>query len=509
MIQIPTSGIKYIRVNRYDNNSQDIADNIRYARSIRVNHGANIRQYDILSAIVDPTDNGVYYLEVKPSYKGQPSGGTGLDAILVPAVNFDLDYNDYNALYSNANENQASRTKLVVERDALIGAPSNLLNIVERRERQAEIQDDFYEDTGLSNARFKGSRNVSTDINVFQSGDNAILQSPAVELTQEYFAYFEYIGGTSPEIVNKSAAQIKYLIGPNDVILDTSSDEAAVYLLNHNFESNKEVNVQLDDPDFGGKNMSILNGTQTVFKSGTSAIPILHNHAAAMPIDYANGDNTDKYSYFVILDSEVSGSRLYLNVSSGTWTANGTNWITGSSALFTSTVGGVDLYDTDFRQVGIGTAGNSGSIWDWTQSGELTEEEDYLLVPDTVDSVIVYNEATGYAGINNPYKILPNDRIIFHSQEYENWRVTYHILEVVKTASNIYLRVDRNVQSNQILENKFAIIRYVDNPKSVILNTNKPPGGTSGGIIKPKYVSPEAEDSIRATIKDMRQKGMI
>ena len=295
--QIPTSGVKYIRVNRYDNNSQDIADNIRYARTIRVNHGSNIRQYDILSAIIDPTDNGVYYLEVKPSYKGQPNGGTGLDAALVPAVEFDLEYNEYNALYSNANDNQFSRTKLIVERGTFEGAPSNLTNILQLRERAAEIQDDFYEDTGLVNARFAGSRNTSTDINVYQAGDNAILQQPAVELTQEYFAYFNYIGGTSPEIVNKSAASVKYLIGSDGTILDTASDEAAAYLLKYNFESGKEVIVQLDDVDFGGKNMSILNGTHTIYKGGTSAYPVLHNHAAAMPQAYA----TNKISIRILL----------------------------------------------------------------------------------------------------------------------------------------------------------------------------------------------------------------
>lgn len=502
---VPSPGIKYIRVNRYDNNSVDIANNIKYARHIRVDHGTNVRQYNIISAIVDPNDSGVYYLEVQAPYTGQPSGGTGLEAALVPNVNFDVSYSEYNALYSNANDNQVSRTKYIVERDTFDGVPSNLTNILTGFEQLAEIQDDLYTDSGLAGSRFKGSRNTSTDINIHTQGDGAIEQKPAVELTQDYFAYFKYIGGTSPEVPNKVAAEIKYLIGPSGSILDTNSDDIAQYLLQQNFLGGTEVQVLLDDPKFGGTDMSSLNGLKIVYRSGMSAIPIINNHAAAMPLDYAGDSNNNKYSSGIAMQHSVSGSTWFLDTSSTTlWSADGTDWIIGLDDLFKETVNSYDLLATgSYFQKGL-TYATSDYIDTWIDSGELLKGEDYSVAPP-----ILFTQATGYSEISVPYEIKPNDYITFQSAEYSNWRVVYQIIEIDKTATQLRLRLDRNVSNSQILRNKFSIIRLVGNPRSLILDINKPPGGTSGGIIKPKYVSKETEESIRKTISDMRQKGMI
>ena len=528
---IPQSGVKNIRINRYDNNGEDIATTIKYAKSIRVNHGSRVRQYDILSVILDPSANNVYYLEVKANFTSQPGGGSNKDVALVPSVEFDLEYNEYNALFSNANDNQASRTKYVVIRDTLAGAPTNTLNIVEQRERLAEIQDDLYTDVGLSNGRFRGSKNTSTDINVHQAGDGSIYQMPAVESTQDYFAYFKFIGGTSPEIPNKVAADIKYFIGPSGSIIDTKSDPNAFYLIKENFEQNTTVRVNLDDPKFSGTDMSSLNGLQEVFVSGMRSAPIVNNHFPTMPANIASGST--RYGTHIVYKNRDTDSLVAtdifttiasVNPFTSNLTTGSTYWITGSSDLTTSISGSVLYGNTDYYQVGVGISNfpYGGYFTDWVQTGELEEGQDYLkdVNIEGISIDVLFTDATGFNSIKDSFKINQYDYITFHSEPFENWRDTFQILEVNYNSSNneVYLRLNKpiivkTVNSRVVFQDhyndRFSITRYKDSPSLLTLDTDKPPGGTSGGIIKPKYVSAEAEKDIMNTISDMRQKGMI
>ena len=527
---IPTSGVQYIRVNRYDNNSEDLATSIKYARSIRVNHGSSIRQYDIKSVKLDPSANNVYYLEVKSKTTSQPASGTNLAAALVPAVDFELEYNEYNALFSNANDNQESRTRYVVNKDTLAGAPSNLSNILNKRERLAELQDDLYTDVGLANGRFEGSKNTSTDINIHQASDNSIDQMPAVELTQDYFAYFKFIGGTSPEIPNKVAADIKYFIGPSGSIIDTKSDPTAVHLLKENFEQNKTVTINLDDPKFGGTDMSSLNGEQIIAASGKRSAPITNNHFPTMPPYIASG-SINRYGARIVYRHKETDTLVATNIwntLSGVnpFTSNqatgSTYWITGSSDLTTSISGSVIYNNNDYRQVGVGILTANSYFNDWIATGELEQGQDYLenVNIEGISMDVLFTDATGFSSITNKLKINPYDFITFHSKVYPNWRDTFQILEVNYNTSNneVYLRLNKSIITTTIsskvvfqdhYNDRFSITRYKDSPTLLTLDTDKPPGGTSGGIIKPKYVSAEAEKDIMKTISDMRQKGMI
>ena len=528
-ISIPNSGIQYIRINRYDNNGEDIATTIKYAKSIRVNHGSRVRQYDIKSVILDPSANNVYYLEVTTNFTSQPGSGANKAVALVPAVEFDLEYNEYNALFSNANDNQQSRTRFVVNRDTMAGAPSNVLNIVNRREKLAEIQDDLYTDVGLANGRFEGSKNTSTDINVHLKSDKSIDQMPAVELTQDYFAYFKYIGGTSPEIPNKVAADIKYFIGPSGSIVDTKSDPNAFYLLKENFETLETVNVRLDDPKFGGTDMSSLNGNQTIVASGVYSAPITNNHHPAMPSYIASGSN--RYGARIVYKHKETDTLVATNIwntlsgvnpFTSTQATGSTYWITGSSDLTTSISGSVVYDNNDYRQVGVGILTANQYFNDWIATGELQEGQDYLesVQIEGISMDVLFTDATGYSSVRDKFKINQYDYITFHSKVFENWRDTFHILEVVHNSSSneVYIRLDKpiitktinsKVEFQDYRNDRFSITRYKDSSTLLTLDTDKPPGGTSGGIIKPKYVSKETEESIRKTISDMRQKGMI
>ena len=525
-------GVQTIRVNRYDNTGADIAGNIKYARTIRVDHNGTVRGYEIKSVALDPTDSSVYYIQVRADRTSQPGSGTGFTVALAPGANLDLDYHEYNALLGNADENVYARNKFKIKHDTLKGIPDNIDNILNKSEELAEVKDDMYSDTGLSNARYKGSKNTSTDINVYQAGDTAGFKSPAVEVTQDYYAYFNYIGGTSPELPNKVAADIKYLIGADGTVIDPKTDDDAISFIKENFQAGDSVIIELDDPKAFGNEMSALRGEFEIIDGGNAVIPITNTHFAALP-DYLVTSKVHKYllpsTHYVVYEHKDTQERKLRRVTNFTM-VDGEQWITGSYFLKNQD-GSTNLYSSgsDSKYVQIGLAGPTGTeipanpptlgdnlkAWITDFPEELVEGEDYVqdIEIDAISGLdLVLTDATGYNTIIDFHEIKPYDYILFQHQTIPNYRVRYQILEVVLDWSgtgSIKLKLDRAITDAEVYNNAYSIIRYKDTPTSVILNTNKPPGATSGGILKPKYVSEKAEESIKEALYDLRGKGMI
>ena len=55
----------------------------------------------------------------------------------------------------------------------------------------------------------------------------------------------------------------------------------------------------------------------------------------------------------------------------------------------------------------------------------------------------------------------------------------------------------------------FLVRRYVDNPANIILEVDKTAGGTSPGILKPQFLSRNAEDNIDTILEDLRRDSLI
>jgi len=78
------------------------------------------------------------------------------------------------------------------------------------------------------------------DPTVDNSGYGAL---PAAEKNQSYFAYFNGVGGTGPEIIDQTAYFIKYLIDVQGNIVTPQVNSTALLNLNQNFEVGKIANV--------------------------------------------------------------------------------------------------------------------------------------------------------------------------------------------------------------------------------------------------------------------------
>ena len=117
---------------------------------------------------------------------------------------------------------------------------------------------------------------------------------------------------------------------------------------------------------------------------------------------------------------------------------------------------------------------------------------------------------TGFFGIVNDFVLQPvdgttgtlGDEIRFEGTETQTYTVT-----AVSNTNPITITVDRDITATNL--DWFLVRRYVDNPANIILEVDKPAGGTSPGILKPQYLSKDAEDNIDTILENLRRDSLI
>jgi hypothetical protein len=113
-------------------------------------------------------------------------------------------------------------------------------------------------------------------------------------------------------------------------------------------------------------------------------------------------------------------------------------------------------------------------------------------------------EESGFTEIRYPFTIKEGDEIRFEATE----NFAYRINEVVREQPQLILKLDREVPEN-INTNMFLVRRYIDDPSSIILDVDKPAGGTSGGILKPKFLPSGSERQLQKVVQTLRRQNQI
>ena len=119
-------------------------------------------------------------------------------------------------------------------------------------------------------------------------------------------------------------------------------------------------------------------------------------------------------------------------------------------------------------------------------------------------------DGSGFFGITNDFVLEVGDEIRFQGTETQTY--TINSIDVATNpsyAGALVYTVDRNLTLTNTEMNWFLVRRYVDNPANIILEVDKPAGGTSPGILKPQYLSKDAEDNIDTILENLRRDTLI
>lgn len=520
-------------------------------------------------------------------------------------------YSEYNAIINNATTDRSNTFYYDVDYSNNATIPVNKNAILSGTATKAKVADSNYTTKAIINSRYVGKELTAANLNTWTEGDVSFGKSVTVGNANTYFAYFNWVGGTSPEwgnhIEDRTAAQIRYYIDENGDVIDPVNDSEGINLgiARQNFEETKNAIIALDSDDEFGVNLGSLNAEWPVFKSGYTIAPIIYTQTAS----YDNNGDVVDFGYtgsITFSDSDLFSSSVSVDDYQLTTFAeplqsflggDPTQTITFESPIIlgnSASFSGADVYSpvtspsasgvtltvtakieaTTFKNVTATYAiqNSSGTTLATTQidhassktgtiiltDANATASTTYKLVvlnstgfdevvlstntelrvqqqplPSTGDCTIFWtidaanrkiirasNAAgglgqfygqkqnniprSGFNPITLPFQLEIGDEIRFEGTE----TLAFRIEKVQSSGGQLQLTLDRNIPAGTNT-NFFLIRRYIDNPAYIILEVDKPAGGSSGGILKPQYLSSRVETNLDTILENLQDKGLI
>jgi len=209
--------------------------------------------------------------------------------ILEPYLLHNFRNTDCDVTMNNVSEQEVSGFYRRVNYNSGATIPTNQQQIISQSAEFADVKDYNYSARAHILPRYNGVRIVQKEENVYTSGEYVIDgettvdvgfgKTPSVQSLETYFVYFDYLGGTNPELIGKAAAHILYLIDIDGNILTPSLSSSYYYNLIDNFESNKKANVILNATS--GNPLTI--GDIPIIRAGAIPMPIIASQTGSLP----------------------------------------------------------------------------------------------------------------------------------------------------------------------------------------------------------------------------------
>jgi len=151
-----------------------------------------------------------------------------LDPTVYTQQNFPGNINefaDYNSLLNNVYSNRVSSKYFDVDYNSDALTPTNFGPIISQSALYAQIQDSNYDPkSAFFELRYSGTKYTSQNYNVFTEGDAQ--KDPAIDYYTNWFAYYDWIGGSNPQYPGGANFHLTRLINASTgeiLTLDTAN----------------------------------------------------------------------------------------------------------------------------------------------------------------------------------------------------------------------------------------------------------------------------------------------
>ena len=296
--------------------------------------------------------------EVNQSLDAQT--GTPTQTILEPYLVANFQYSDCNVLAGNAVEARVNDFYMDVDYSSNQIVAVNEQSILSGSATRATVQQSNYTTAGVVNSRYIGKELQSAVFNEWTDGDVSFGKTPNVSNPENYFVYFNWVGGTSPEwgnnLEDRTAANVKFIVDADGNTIKPTNDDGGINLgiVRQAFEEDKTAIVALNSDDEFGVNLGSVNGEWPIFKSGYRIEPIIYTQTASYDnngdvvsfgytgaIDFASGDQTPNptISDYALLSYGVNYTTIESSSSFPVKINFGTPTIEGTSASFSANFG--------------------------------------------------------------------------------------------------------------------------------------------------------------------------
>ena len=213
--------------------------------------------------------------------------------ILEPYLTSNFFYDDCNVLYGNAVGLEYDPYIMLVNYDGNGGSviPSNQQQILNNTAEKAPVKSYNYRLLSQIRPRYLGTKNSTDDFNLRTTTqvayeENATneelgattLRQPSVSSLGTYFAYFDFLGGTSYELINKKGAHIVCLIDKDGNTLTPSLTDPYYSNLLQNFASNQKINIAFST---SAGNTVNTQGLHPIIKTGLVPKPVIWSQSGS------------------------------------------------------------------------------------------------------------------------------------------------------------------------------------------------------------------------------------
>lgn len=583
---------------------------------------------------IDLVDGSYPIVTYNPAIGNFNSGTVNSSLIVLdPYANIpNLAYSDFNAIINNAliprqsnifwDLDYSTNAIQAVNQEAIISASQQDGDLP-----KAFVQDYNYYSTPILRRNYLGAKSTAPDFNELAT-EGGFGQLPVVQSEGYYFAYFNWVGGTSPEwgnnLEDRSAVNVRYYIGEDGNVIEPINDSDGINLsiVQQGFEQDSNAILSFNDKEGATSKFTNLEGTSKVFKSGQIPQPIIYTQTSSIgsdpslsnqgggytgSINFIQGDQapsilTDDFQLVAnasipYLDYNVgNGNPLHFPsvVSIGTQatsTVNGTKYtVTANPSSNNITIKlnanlkigpGIHQFQSTLQWRKNGTTfignsidfdhtGNSGANISIVASDSASTTNDYyelilkafsqpfknsnniptdspLLLSTTqlqatqqplpqtgpckrfwskvgnpTNIIEALGTSAGVLGLKdfygqrqsditgsgfNPitqnFEVQVGDEIRFDGTETQ----TYFISKVDTSGGDIQLTLDRNITAQDL--DYFLLRRYINDPSYIILEVDKPAGGTSTGVLTPEYFYGATEEKVDNILKELKKDNLI
>jgi len=338
--------------------------------------------------------------------------------------------------------------------------PQNIELLRRNQAVKAATPDSNYTQTSHIRIRYNGSKTTRREVNKYFEGEptNNLGSIPNVESLNAYLGYFSKVVDPYPNLNNKTALFVKYLIDSVGTLFDPSLSAVNFFNLENTFKlydadnvpTNVIISIQSIDESKELKNLE--SKTPSVYSVGTYPSPIL----------YSQNSSTTKSNTIPLLGNpNITSTGPF-------WTVN-----TGNRKILDCVSNDlINTYDTNYYM------------------GDLP----YIPGENTDFPSGLEPSFTQFDPVTSPWSILSQslstvgDEFRFENNESSSFKV----VDVNYTAStSLSVILDKEVDATTDTD-FFLIRRLATNPGFVILNEQKPYGfpvsaSSSPGIVSPQY----------------------
>jgi len=338
--------------------------------------------------------------------------------------------------------------------------PQNIELLRQNSAEKAATPDSNYSQTSHTRIRYDGTKTTRKEINQYKEGEptNNLGSIPNVESLNAYLGYFSKVVDPYPNLNNKTALFVKYLIDSTSTLYDPSLSDINFNNLENTFKLKDSNNVptnviiSIQSIDESKELKKLESVTPSVYSVGTYPNPIL----------FSQNSSTTNSSFIPLL-----GTTNITSVSPW-WRVDNSN----RKKLICEDINLINTYDSNYYM------------------GDLTynpgENTDF---PSGVEPSF-----TKFDPVTSPWSLVSQSLSTsgdeFRFENNENY--SFKVVDVDYTPStSLVVTFDKEIDAS-VNTNFFLIRRLAYNPGFVILNEQKPYGfpvsaSSSPGIVTPQY----------------------